>query len=543
MYRLLVVDDEEVITDSVYYFFKGEEHLDLDVYKAYSAREALELLDKARFDIVISDICMPGMDGLALLDRIKISWPMCHVIFLTGHNNFDYAYHALQYSDVSYILKTEDYSVLLSKVEHAVDVLDSIGKREEIMSSMKRRMDEIQPVIQREFVMKLLQEASADIVQKELDELGGGFSAEKKVLILVGHLDDIADDIPINEQNRIYQLVDMMIEKYVLNEHIKSMMTVWQREMIWLIQPVYDKCGSEANSEEIQRFIDGMLEAVQSQCSAHMNIIISFILSAPVRWKDISDKYLQLRSGLYRLIRINKGVILKESVCLPVDTEPVKNRAGITGDGIGRLQLLLDEGRKEAFFSEFQKITAWMRDIEDISNLSAYETYMSIALVLGKYIIQENRAGEKPSSQALQSLIKMEGCSKWSQALDGLVKALEQVFRQQEVSRNSSSWAIDRLKEYIRSNYYEELSLVKLSEVINFNPSYLSRLFKEVTSMNLQDYILDVRIEKACSMLAGTNMHIKEIALNTGFGSAKYFNTVFKKRKGATPVEWRSSDQ
>jgi two-component system, response regulator YesN len=107
MYRLLIADDEEIIVNGLYDIFSNLENLELDVYKAYSGEEAIQWLGRTRIDIALTDINMPEIDGLQLLDEIKKRWSWCRVIFLTGHSEFNYAYKAIQYSNVRYLLKTE----------------------------------------------------------------------------------------------------------------------------------------------------------------------------------------------------------------------------------------------------------------------------------------------------------------------------------------------------------------------------------------------------------------------------------------------------
>lgn len=100
MFRLLIVDDEEIIVNSLYEIFNSLPEIELDVYKAYSAQEAIDWLSRTRIDIVLSDIMMPEIDGLQLLEEIHKRWPFCKVIFLTGYEKFDYIYGALQIKDV-----------------------------------------------------------------------------------------------------------------------------------------------------------------------------------------------------------------------------------------------------------------------------------------------------------------------------------------------------------------------------------------------------------------------------------------------------------
>ena len=81
MYTLLIVDDEAIIADGLYEVFQNLNSLELDVYKAYSGDEAMELLKKTRIDIVLTDIRMPGMSGLQLMEHIQNRWPKCKLYF------------------------------------------------------------------------------------------------------------------------------------------------------------------------------------------------------------------------------------------------------------------------------------------------------------------------------------------------------------------------------------------------------------------------------------------------------------------------------
>jgi two-component system response regulator YesN len=72
------------------------EMLRLDIYRAYSAIEGLEWLNRTKIDIVLTDIRMPGMSGLELHERVVRQWPRCRVIFLTGFTQFNYIQTAMR---------------------------------------------------------------------------------------------------------------------------------------------------------------------------------------------------------------------------------------------------------------------------------------------------------------------------------------------------------------------------------------------------------------------------------------------------------------
>ena len=98
MYRMLVVDDEPLIVNSL--CSSIEQNFDVELYRANSAFVAMDLLQKMRFDVVITDISMPVMSGLELLKWIRGIWPQCYVILLTAYDKFDYAYESMKYDRV-----------------------------------------------------------------------------------------------------------------------------------------------------------------------------------------------------------------------------------------------------------------------------------------------------------------------------------------------------------------------------------------------------------------------------------------------------------
>src|SRR5699024_10185390 len=125
MYRLLIVDDEELITDGLYDVFSRLMPDDLDVYKAYSGKEALEWMARTRIDIILTDISMPGLSGLDLIEEVQELWPHCKVVFLTGYDHFDYVYQAIQMNNVKYLLKTEGYDKIVATIKINVSDLNN----------------------------------------------------------------------------------------------------------------------------------------------------------------------------------------------------------------------------------------------------------------------------------------------------------------------------------------------------------------------------------------------------------------------------------
>lgn len=131
---------------------------------------------------------------------------------------------------------------------------------------------------------------------------------------------------------------------------------------------------------------------------------------------------------------------------------------------------------------------------------------------------------------------------------EDLVEVLERIlqrnFEKEEgtVKENGEKYeTIELLKDYIDEHFGQDLSLDALGEVVHLHPAYLSRIFKEVTDVNLSGYITDVRMQKAAELLERTNLKVNEVMKRVGYQKSQHFSRLFKEKFGVTPKEYRIS--
>ena len=108
-----------------------------------------------------------------------------------------------------------------------------------------------------------------------------------------------------------------------------------------------------------------------------------------------------------------------------------------------------------------------------------------------------------------------------------------------ETNTHNTLKIISFLKYHIASHLNGDISLVALSEIVHFNPSYLSRLFKQITGISISDYILTERVDKSKKLLQSSSLKVYEIAQTVGFESVTYFTRVFKSVMNMTPQKYR----
>lgn len=94
--------------------------------------------------------------------------------------------------------------------------------------------------------------------------------------------------------------------------------------------------------------------------------------------------------------------------------------------------------------------------------------------------------------------------------------------------------------DFTKNNYMEPLSLNLVSEFLGLNKCYFCNLFKKETGKTYSQYVNEVRVEKSKRLLHHTNLSILEIALSLGYNNQNYYNMVFKRLIGTTPLKYRN---
>ena len=277
MYRVLVVDDEAIITDSLVRLLRRAMNDALDVYPAYSGYQALDLLGRAGFDVVITDIQMPGLSGVELLKHIQNLYPTCRVIFLSGHDEFEYAYQALQYHAARYVLKNEGDDVLLEALRDCLRDIDRDAHREELIASARRQLAQSMPILKREYLGELLTGALPDRARLEADfsRMGVRLSLDKPLFLLAARLDGAGG---FEELFGVDALVRERLEYAALCE----MAAAKPNFMLWLMQ-----AKSEAGAARVR----GMADMLQRTCAQTLDFSVSFVLDMTATpWRLLSQR-------------------------------------------------------------------------------------------------------------------------------------------------------------------------------------------------------------------------------------------------------------
>jgi len=538
MIKLLIVDDEPYTVDGLYDMLAEVDDLPLELYTATSAKEAIRRLTRTRMDIVVSDIQMPGMDGLELQRRIASRWPRCKVIFLTGYGHIHYAQQAIRGGGVDYILKTEGDEAIVKSVRAAADALRKEAESDQFLLRAKRQLQQALPVLRKEWFYELIapQAGAFGLRVARMEELRSDLSTDAPVLLVGGRVDRWREDDGFAEQALLLYAIQNIAEEYLSQVRMLPILLDGS-EFVWLIQPRATDAAPDAASDawpDTIACVVATMESIQCACRTLLKLPISLACTGvPEPWRRLDAAYARWKRTM--VLGLGSGQEMLISYCAeeasPVDPDGYRRN-------VAELERCLEANDREQFGRVAEEL---FRSLPNRFGVYA-QVYFSIAVqLLGQLNKLEPPQDESSSSErGVRRLLDIDAHRSKEEALQTLLATAGSLFdRRKTLQDERTHRVIQKLNRYIRDHLSEDLSLDALADLVYMNPSYLSNLYKHSTGKNISDYITELRVEKAKELLRTTPYKIHEIAERMGFGTAAYFTRYFKRHVGVTPQEFR----
>jgi two-component system, response regulator YesN len=538
MINILVVDDEPIIVNSLYQMLCQVAEWPLAVYKASSASLALDLARNTRVDIMLSDINMPGMDGLELQRAMRLEWPQCHVIFLTGYDSFEYAQQAVRQGSSGYVLKVEGDEAILTALRHSIGQIERERENQRLLKSVQSA----RPLLLREFIGDLMQ--SRKFTDHELSEFmiltASPLQHDMPAFLLLTaiHPDSDLRDSG-NDLGGLLGVISIMHE--YLADRVRLISAPQPPDMIvTLYQPVQDTDMPEAWPAAYRR-VRETLEEIQESSQRMLGFLTSHaIASEQCGWNDLAVK----RAHLESVVRIygfdNHSIITDETLVHAEGQTGRSDQAEIllpSPHQLAQLRQFLnanDEEGMAAFLSDFYST---LRS-KEVPFPIAKEIYYSLALV---FLHSINVMAENIKWRVDPELLtSMKTHYSWNKVFEYFAEVGRSIIR----SRSSEKTAFNRqiveqVNDYVNSHLHEDVGLISLAERLHFHPSYLARLYKHISGITVGQYIVDMRLQQARRLLSSADTQIGDIAKSLGFASAAYFSKFFKTHAGLTPSDYR----
>ncbi|MEF2248106.1 response regulator transcription factor [Paenibacillus sp. IITD108] len=548
MYKILIVDDEIFVRMGLKLSIDWESNGFTVIGEASSGTEALEKIQSNVPDIVITDIKMPGMDGVQLIKALSEKYPAVKCIVLSNYNEFELVKEAMKFGAVDYFLKVtiepEKLIALLHKICAETDNEKSIMND---LSELRQTLRHHRTVIDNKFYL--------DLIKPGLNE--EAVRSKVKALEL-----DLYDD-----QGHILLL---MLSDY---ERLSADRFRSDRDLLtFTILNVAEELINDQSSGKIIECSPGAYAIIVSfKEQADKRAVHSLALRI---YTTIHD-YLSMESIVVIGQPFRGGVQLREGL---LQLEQMKFLAFYAPTGVVSIEQhtgkLTEQWSAQQQGSSVEDIHRAYMDIrKQIVQFIKLGTGELIPPILSGFLDncrehQIDPTTVKRYAISIAHLIQDELIMQDANASGSLTDKLERVMKQVDSSfnitelkevcgafvREYAAWIgklghppireeVAKAIDYIRRRYHERVTLEDVAEYISMNKSYFSRLFKQETGEMFHEYLIRTRMEQAQELLLSSDAKISDIAIEVGYNDIFYFNRAFKAYAGMPPSEYRNKIQ
>lgn len=510
---MLIVDDEIIIRNGLYNMIPWAELGIDDILTASCAQEALLIARENKPNIMLTDICMPEMDGLEMTKLMLEILPNLKVIVLTGYDDFKYAQKSCSLGVKEFILKPVDESNLTNciklQIEHIKNEVQSTIK-DNILS--RKRMFEKQLELE-ESLIKLTEKSSdQQEVINILDNLSFEDNCDYQVVLIKPQISSSS------VWNQHKNLLLMSIKSFFINmiDNNNWGWTFQNRDgdiiIIFYVSPKY------INSDEQ---ISKLLDIINVEFDVALNVGIGSIVSD---MSKIKFSYNQARENF------DKGAFTSNiEIPIKVHNEISKNTNKVLFYKEKVLENFNDtemtKNYLKSYLNEVRKLGAQKNKVEQMYYDLASAFYWEYLKTTG------NSADGR-----LETLIStlqnndIENCSVFTEMF--IVKLMYS-------NKKQMHEIVEAATQFINERFSEDLTVFTLAEQFHVARNYFSRLFKKEMGEGCNEYITRKRIERAKQLLADSRLKTYEIAEQVGYHDTNYFSLAFKKNTGLSPKEYR----
>lgn len=525
MYRILLVDDETDVRESIARMIDWDTQGFSLCGCAAGSLEALEMADELLPDVVMTDICMPYIDGLELIRRLRKVHPAMQFVIVSGYDDFSYAQQAVQLHVMDYLLKPLSRSgveAVLQRVRARLDA-ETLRRRdvEELRACAKR--DQLQ--LQR---MALIESITDDSPNLPAD--GPGSLAEflpgrlGVVELLSGQEQEaaLAKDFGGNPGLMEFS-VRQIAQELTETGDIPGLCAPHRKRLVLLLPLDADSAVSAC-------------ERLMDTVRMYLHLPMRAAVSAPVN--EISQLSLLYQRTL--LLTGSAAPFASGSVFL-MEEHPSGSSAGPSApldEVFGQISALVRSGDAEKTRRYFSDLGA---------ALAAHENYPSIAQALRSMVetavLTTGMRTGLPINRLLSIFSEhpLPTNAPLSSLLPVLLSATLEASRAIAAYRDEANLAFaQQLWDYIAAHFSDpQLSISVLCDVFHISQTQLSLVFRRDLGTTFLQYVLDMRIDRARQLLLHSDKKVYEIALETGFEDPGYFSYCFRQRCGLTPKNFR----
>lgn len=524
MYSLMVCDDEQIMIESVRHIVEKEFSNIRIIATARSGREAIEKTLMIKPDIILTDIRMPGINGLEAIREIKKVHNDVKIVIVSVYEFFEYAKQAVELGVSEYLIKPVKKERLVETLQRIVDQLDDERQKYRWELEAKERIEKMLAAVEHSFIYSLLfaQARKTDIsrYKKEFFEIDNDtgfifvFSFRKRGR--KGNYDASLDDSLDNEG--IYNLFQNNL-KYRCKCIVGPVML--DRVVVYVAQSVDDLYQQRVQTIScIEDIMDLLVKKYDIEFKVGIgrihrddDILVSYQEAIKALNSDEDGRIVHIDDIAPDIYDVGYEIsLLEQKLIISLEN----------GDVRRCLTILSDIFRKYPNF--FEQDSIHYRIIE-----------MMVAI---RRVATEN--GIRDNAEPGYYIKRILNCTSREEFEQVCAEEVRQIACRISARKKSNiGKLVEMTNRLINERFSEDLNLEDVSKELHISPQYLSRLYKNETGENFIERLTAVRIENAKKLLKENRYSIKEVCYMSGYSDPNYFSKLFRKNVGVSPTEYQ----
>ncbi len=516
MYTFIIVDDEAITRKGT--IKKAESLSDTlqCIGEAADGKAAIELIKTTNPDIIVTDMQMPVMDGITLLPYLSEHYPDKPLIVISGYKDFEYVKGAISANAVDYIVKPFSKQVFIETLLKSISRIENsihTNKQLQIHEDQKEHAYYEHDIQLLQNLILGIHVPNIEINSKQLSFI----SSTHNMILITMFSREVIDLNPIRDFLSRNGFGDLALLLPHISYNHMSFLVLFVPEN-YAIEPK-KLCYQIITNLQItdENLYNNLLFGVSN---THKNLF------------ELHDAFNECSEALNqtKIIEEKSSYFFYEKNVPPItflweqeDEFLFRIEAGM----VEKVERMIDE------LFELYKGTPQIT-ISDIK-YHFHQLTDRLRSVMNNYFLQTNNKSSN-FKNIFTSMFSLEDLYEYYQQF---FKQIAVLLKPKSIYNNGD--LIEKVKTYINSNYYKNLTVEYLASLFYVNRSYLSHLFKVTTGKNYVDYLNEIRIAKAQDLLLTSSRKLSQISKSVGYDNVKYFFRVFKKLVGVTPEQYRNN--
>ncbi|MFD2215600.1 response regulator transcription factor [Metabacillus endolithicus] len=508
--RVVIVDDEQLIRQGIKHYMQWEQEGFQIVGEASNGQEALELIEKTKPHIVLTDIVMPIMDGEELTRIVKSKYPHIEIIILSSYGDFDYVRSTFQNGAVDYILKPKlDTESLLTVLKTAASQIPSLqGEKEE--STVDVNIGHI--------IEKLISGYDTQYDENLILEV---FPYSNFRLVAIDYR--LIEEKSLEDISAINSEIEVLITSFAKDVKLE-IFKIEEDVSVFLVN------GSEDFLTLISELPPKILEH-HSQLSILISETFTSFSQIWLKYNEVIKKMLQ-----YRFYFPDTNIVIEKNL--------LKETPKIVSFNLDKFTNDFKHERFDLAFSYLDEHVTVLSS-SFTTDIFEYKSFFGNVIftisVLLSNLDFDVKSLENEKFSFFNKIDSAKTASGVVQQLQLFITKAKEVITTKKAHSGFSNFQL--ILDYIEEHYAEPLSLSDVANTFHFNPSYLSSYFATHNKEGFNEYLNKIRIEEAVKLLLNTTTPISEISGLVGYSDHSYFCKVFKKQKGLSPSQYRRNQK